>query len=112
MVRLWMLAPPDHLLLLARATQDRGAAVRQALLFIAILIAAVLLGAWLLMLLRRWMLGGSDEGEAAPGTIMTELRDLRETGELSDEQYREAVERLAGRLKGEKQPRESDPDGA
>ncbi|GAB5495725.1 MAG: hypothetical protein Phyf2KO_08050 [Phycisphaerales bacterium] len=79
------------------AQSDSDAAVRLAI-WAVVLIAVVIAFGVVLMLLRRKL----NEEEEAPGEglMLDDLRKLRDTGQISHEEFQRAVDAMAGRVTG------------
>ncbi len=81
------------------AQGQRGGGVADAVLWIVVLVVCCVVFGVVLMKLRRHFLG-DDEGVGDGGVLpMVELRRMRDAGELSEDEYRRAVEVIASRAK-------------
>ncbi len=75
-----------------------GGQVGQAVLWILVLVVCCVVLGVVLMRLRKHFF--AEQEETSGGVLpLSELRRLRDTGELSDEEYRRAVDVLASRAK-------------
>ncbi len=75
----------------------------QVWVFVGVLIVLTMLGGLLIVKYRKIMLGGADEPDDTKG-LMNSLRELRDSGEMSEEEYqqtrRRLVEKMAARFEG------------
>ncbi|MBC7835312.1 MAG: hypothetical protein H7Y88_09465 [Phycisphaerales bacterium] len=90
---------------LAQTTGKATAA--EVLVIVGVLIVCVLaLGIGILVLRRRLLT--KESASAAAGSVFEHLRQLHAKGELSDDEFRIARERMANRMRGPRD-RESEP---
>lgn len=72
---------------------------RVVVLLLVLVVACVLLGL-VLMRVRKHFFGDEDDG--GPGLMpVAELRRLRDSGELTEEEFRRAIDAMAGRAKAD-----------
>lgn len=90
-----MLHDPEPILASAIAQANSDAAVRLAFWAIALIVVVIIFGV-VLMILRR-MLTADDEGPGE-GLMLDDLRQLRDTGEITHEEFQRAVDAIAGRV--------------
>lgn len=77
--------------------QQAGAdAVWNVVLWVVVLIGAVLVMGVVLMKLRRKLREGDEE--VGDGLLLDDLRRLRDTGQITSEEYQRAVAAMAGRM--------------
>lgn len=63
------------------------------LVWIGVIVAALLVAAWAVVLIRRWLLGAPHE--TRPAFSLEQLRTMHERGELSGDEYAALREKLA-----------------
>lgn len=81
---------------LGQAGGGSSGGVLEAVVWILVLVAAcVVLGVVLMRVRRHYF--GEDDASSAGVLPVAELRRMRDRGELSEEEYRRAVDVLAGR---------------
>ncbi|MEL6796531.1 MAG: SHOCT domain-containing protein [Planctomycetota bacterium] len=86
----------DHAGLLG---QTGSTSIGDAVIWIIVLVVCCVVFGVVLMKIRRHFLG-EDESSGDGGVLpMAELRRMRDAGELSDEEYRRAVDAIASRAK-------------
>lgn len=68
----------------------------EVIIWICVLIAVVVVLGVGLMFLRRNLIEGQD-AEESQGLLLDDLRRLRDAGELGEEEFRRAVDIMAGR---------------
>lgn len=76
-----------------------GGSVGDAVIWIIVLVVCCVIFGVVLMQLRKHFLGADDDAGAGAVLPMSELRRLRDSGELSDEEYRRAVDVLASQAR-------------
>ncbi|MEM9559630.1 MAG: SHOCT domain-containing protein [Planctomycetota bacterium] len=67
---------------------------------LGLLIAAVMVGGFIVLALRRRFLNDSSGPAQTPGGLLDEMRRMHEAGELSDEEYDRVRRRLARKAAG------------
>jgi len=75
--------------MLAQSGARSGEAAMEIVLYAAALLVAVLVVIVVALVVRRWLLGSADTGDAG-GFTMAEMRRMHEAGELSDEEWESA----------------------
>lgn len=83
---------------LGQAGGGSASSVMDAVVWILLLVACCLVLGVILMRLRKRFFG-EPEGDAGEVFPLSDLRRLRDGGELSEDEYRRAVDVLAGRVK-------------
>lgn len=83
-------------LTIALAQRGDPDAVWSVVLWAVVLIAAVLVMGVVLMKLRRKL--REEDEEIGDGLLLDDLRRLRDSGQLSSEEYQRAVAAMAGRM--------------
>ncbi len=92
-----MLTADDPILTGVLAQSNSDAAVRLAIWAVA-LVAVVIVFGVVLMLLRRTL---SEEDEApGEGLMLDDLRKLRDSGQITHEEFQRAVDSMVGRVSG------------
>lgn len=71
---------------------------QQALFWLAILLAVVILGGAAILLIRNKFLS-KDEDEQPAGFTLSDLRELRDSGEMSNEEYEAARAKMIAKVK-------------
>ena len=88
--------------------ETRAEAIRDVLFYVFVLSALtfgiVLIGIWIKKRVTE------DEDSAGPGFSLSELKRMHAAGELSDEQYQRARNRLIGAFGGQTQAEAADTD--
>lgn len=98
-----MLIDSDPILSVVLAQSNSDAAVRLAVLAVALVVVVIVFGV-VLMFLRRTL---NKEDEApGEGLMLDDLRKLRDTGQITHEEFQRAVDSMAGRISGP--PQESE----
>lgn len=92
-----MLQNPEPILASALAQANSDAAVRLAFWAVALIVVVIVFGV-VLMILRR-MLTADDEA-LGEGLMLDDLRQLRDSGEITHEEFQRAVDAMAGRVSG------------
>ncbi len=77
--------------------------------WILILLVLVFAGAIVIFWLRRSLLNPRNDSTAHSGSLLDHLRELHERGEMSDEEFRSARNKLLGEFT-EDQPSNDSPD--
>lgn len=91
-----------HVPLLTTATSMQDADFTGVLITIGLLIASIVILSIVLLALRRRMLA-SERHDQGVG-LFEEIRRLHASGELSDEEFERARQRMIARVKGESPP--------
>jgi hypothetical protein len=81
------------------AQSSQSVPVGSILMWVAVLVAAIMVGGLGIMLLRRRVLS-RDEGLAASEGLLDSLRRLRDNGEISVDEYNAARKAMASKLAG------------
>ncbi|MEM1185074.1 MAG: SHOCT domain-containing protein [Planctomycetota bacterium] len=76
----------------------------QVLFWIAVLIVLVLIAGTAVLILRRKLFGGDNRGAAQPGGILESLREMRDRGEMSGEEFEQARAAVIRKASGRAQP--------
>lgn len=84
--------------------QSGGAGATQALFWIGVLIAAVLVASVGVLLLRRRLFSRGGDAGGDPGSILESMRAMRDRGEMSAEEFERARAALVRRASGETGP--------
>lgn len=94
-----------QMLTIAPATGESGspASVKRMLIPIGGLIVLALIGGVAVLLARRRMLA-KDAAVADQGGLLDDLRKMRDTGQISPEEFDAARKSIAAKLKGEARP--------
>lgn len=92
-------------------TGDGMAVAVPVLISVGVLIAAVLIAGAVLLLLRRRLLSQDRQDSSGMG-LMEHLQSLRETGEMSQEEYDAARRALVARATGSPLPDQGKPQGS
>jgi len=74
-----------------------SAAVSSLWMWVGILIVVVLIGAVVIFAVRRRLLGDTARGAAMDGSLLEQIERMRDQGELSDEEFRRARDRILDR---------------
>ncbi len=83
-------------------TEDVGGAFRELLPWLLLLLGLVVLGALLMVWIRRSFLSGDSGADDVQGFTLRSLREMRERGEISDEEYERARSAMIARVRSEK----------
>ncbi len=93
---------PGMMFMTARVGQDLG----PLWLWVGVLVIAVLVLFTLVLAARKRWFHESEQADDAPPFMLSELRSMHDRGELTDEQYERARERIIGMTA----PAADDPD--
>ena len=78
------------------------------LIWLAVLMVAVVVGGVGIMLLRRKLRDGSSAGEADTGFSLSSLRELRDKGEITREEYERARAKVVAKTREMLRPPEEE----
>lgn len=95
---LWLIAQ--------QATRQSTSSPGQVLAWVAILIVAVVVLGLAVLVLRRKLLSRDDAG-MNPTTLMESLRQMRDSGEMSSQEYDAVRKKLAGKVANRPSPNRS-----
>jgi len=70
-------------------------------IWIGVLIVVVLVGAVVILAIRRRLLDGSGDTHTMDGTLLERIERMRREGEISDEEFRRARDGILGRERGD-----------
>src|SRR5690348_15499986 len=86
--------------ILALAAITREEAQRDVMYWGGLLILVILVGAAGILLVRRWMRGGDSGGQPDAGFSLSDLRAMRDRGEITSEEYEQTRARVIAKVKG------------
>ncbi len=91
--------PTNALIMLAQAAQQKSSVLGTVWLWLGILIVVVIAGGVAIMMYRRKVLA-NDDASASAGGMMDDLRRMRDSGQMSQEEYDAVRRNLAAKIAG------------
>ncbi|TVQ56789.1 MAG: SHOCT domain-containing protein [Phycisphaerales bacterium] len=83
-------------------TEDVGDAFRELLPWLLLLLGLVVVGVLVMVWIRRTFLAGNSGSDDVQGFTLRSLRDMRDRGEISEEEYERARNAMISRVRSDK----------